>query len=232
MVSKSQINRSGEILRLALLDRYSSGEDDQLAALLFVEEFRRGFSLPLAKVNNGLRSFASEFSPDTLVTQRLKRLPQIIHKLNRLEKTQLARMEDIGGCRVVLINQDQVEAIVKKILRNWNVVREPRNYVSEPKASGYRAIHIVMTRDEHRLEVQLRTRGQQSWANLVEELASAYGLPLKDDKGPREILTWLRLEAANIAYRERQETPPIGFSKSLFEAEAVAVEWRKKEDEK
>jgi len=194
----------------------------KLDAFEVVEEFRRGFSYPLAKVNNGLRSFVQQVSEEVLVAQRLKRMPQIIRKLERLPGTQLARMEDVGGCRAVLDSQEQVNKIAEKIMMRWNVVRGPRDYVTEPKPSGYRAIHLIILRDDHRLEVQIRTKGQQTWANVVEKAAAVYRLPLKDEKGPDEVMNWLRLTAENIAYSERRETPPKGFSEEFTNAVDVA----------
>jgi putative GTP pyrophosphokinase len=232
MTSKSQVNRSGEVLRLARLDPNSASDKDKLDAFEVVETFRRGFSYPLTKVNNGLRSFVQSVSGEVLVAQRLKRMPQIIHKLERLPGTQLARMEDIGGCRAVLQTQDQVNRVAEKIMRQWNMVRPPRDYVSVSKPSGYRAIHLIIERDDHRLEVQLRTKGQQTWANVVEKVAAVYRLPLKDEKGPDEVMNWLRLAAENIAYSERQETPPKGFSEEFTEAVDVALEWMMTEEEK
>jgi putative GTP pyrophosphokinase len=211
MTSKSQVNRSGEVLRLSRLNPASVSNLDKVSAFEVVEEFRRGFAYPLAKINNGLRNFVQQVSEEILVAQRLKRMPQIIHKLERLPGAQLARMEDIGGCRAVLKTQDQVNAIVRKIQGQWNLARPLRDYIAESKASGYRAIHLIIERDEHRLEIQLRTLGQQTWANVVEKVAAVYRLPLKDDEGAEEIRNWLRLTANNIAYSERQEKPPQEF---------------------
>jgi putative GTP pyrophosphokinase len=230
MTSKSQVNRSGEFLRLARLDPNSASDKDKLDAFEVVETFRHGFSYPLTKVNNGLRSFVQSVSGEVLVAQRLKRMPQIIHKLERLPGTQLARIEDIGGCRTVLQTQDQVNRVAEQIMRQWNMVRPPRDYVSLPKPSGYRAIHLIIERDDHRLEVQLRTKGQQTWANVVEKVAAVYRLPLKDEKGADEVMNWLRLAAENIAYSERQETPPKRFSEEFTEAVDVALEWMMTEE--
>ena len=113
---------------------------------------------------------------------------------------ELARLEDIGGCRAVLAGPGEVAGVLRRIRRRWDVARE-RNYVEEPKASGYRAVHVIVTRDERRIEVQLRTAGQQQWADAVETYARIFSLPLKDDEGPEELLNYFRLAGEGI-YRE------------------------------
>ena len=42
----------------------------------------------------------------SFVVQRLKRLPSIISKLERLPRIRLSKMQDIGGCRAVLSTSD------------------------------------------------------------------------------------------------------------------------------
>jgi hypothetical protein len=62
------------------------------------------------------------------VTQRLKRFATIVDKLRRQPTMALSRMEDIGGARVTVPTQDQVDAIVRDLRsqprRNVRRVRE------------------------------------------------------------------------------------------------------------
>ncbi|MBI3428553.1 MAG: hypothetical protein HY050_00540 [Actinobacteria bacterium] len=107
-----------------------------------------------------------------------------------------------------------------------------RNYVETPKVSGYRAIHLVTERDGHRIEVQLRTKGQQAWANVVEKIGARYQVPLKDEIGPEELTYWLRLAAGNIAYKDRGEEPPASFGVEFSAALDIAPAWMEAEDTK
>lgn len=118
VASKGEINRSGELLRQVRLNPLHFSTADQHAAIQVVEDFRKGFSYPLSKVNSGLRAMVAQVTSDILVAQRLKRMPQIIHKLERFPGTNLARMEDVGGCRAVLDTSAEVELVHQKILRN------------------------------------------------------------------------------------------------------------------
>jgi len=231
MTSKSEINRSGELLRKARSLDISINIQEKLDATFIVEEYRKGFGYPLTKVSSGLRAMVQQVSSEVLVAQRLKRMTQIIHKLERFPGTNLARMEDIGGCRAVVETSGEIGLLLEKIERNWDIVRT-RNYVEMPKQSGYRAIHLVTERDGHRIEVQLRTRGQQAWANVVEKVAARYQVPLKDEIGPEEIICWLRLVAENIAYKDRGEKPPVSFGVELATALDSALDWMEAEDTK
>lgn len=44
------------------------------------------------------------------ISQRLKQLPTITDKLVLMPKTNLARMQDIGGCRATFLDQTTVDA--------------------------------------------------------------------------------------------------------------------------
>lgn len=222
--SKSEINRCGERLRDWWADSDWGLEDlsDELEA---VWEFRGGFSYPTQKVAVGLRQFVQRESATVVVAQRIKRLPQIVHKLVRFPETRLARMEDVGGCRAVLAGgRAEVEGVLARIERNWDVKRL-RNYTSEPKSSGYRGVHVVVERDGHRVEVQLRTVGQQEWGEQVERLAGRHRLPLKDEEGPDELLDWLRLAAEGIARSEAGLPLDIQFEARFSAARKRAQRW-------
>ncbi len=52
------------------------------------------------------------------VAQRLKRREQIINKLARLDSMRLWTMGDIGGCRAVLPNRQQVDGVLRRIRKN------------------------------------------------------------------------------------------------------------------
>lgn len=74
-------------------------------------------------------------------------------------------------------------------MRYWkpHLKRDPRDYIEFPKAIGYRAVHFVVTRDDRAIEVQLRTRGQQQWADAVEAIDARIDLSLKDGVGPERL---------------------------------------------
>jgi putative GTP pyrophosphokinase len=115
------------------------------------------------------------------VTQRLKRLDTLIGKLGR-ERGNVTQMQDVGGVRAVLPNLRHVYVVRRRLLKSWVVIRE-RDYIAEPKSSGYRALHLIVRRMGFPIEVQLRTIGQDVWANQVEETGRKVGLDLKFGAG-------------------------------------------------
>ncbi len=122
----------------------------------------------------GLRSMVQTADCPVAVSQRLERLTRIVRKLSRIEGMNLARLEDIGGCRAVLPTAADLERVKGRLVDRWSrpeattrIVRQ-RPYTVTPQVMGYRAHHIIVERAGRRIEIQLRTAGQQEWANAVE----------------------------------------------------------------
>ena len=118
----------------------------------------------------------------------------------------LSSMQDIGGCRAVLDTQEQVQRVLERFCvnsRRRNQRRDKiRDYVAQPRASGYRAIHIHTRYHGRRIEVQLRTREQDSWAKIVEDLTSKTGIDFKNGDGPDEVHDLLRELSEGLSRRE------------------------------
>lgn len=92
-----------------------------------------------------------------------------------------------------------VEAVKARLETRWGEnIKRRRVYVDTPNAAGYRAHHFVVQRRERRIEVQLRTAGQQAWANAVEAMDSRRGLNLKDGVGPESLLEYFTLASKMI----------------------------------
>lgn len=115
------------------------------------------------------------------VTQRLKRLDTLIGKLAR-EQGNVTQMQDIGGVRAVLPSLRHIYIVRRRLLKSWKIIRE-RDYIARPKSSGYRALHLIVKRNGYPIEVQIRTVGQDAWANTVEETGRQIGVDLKFGAG-------------------------------------------------
>lgn len=194
--SKGEINRCGEYLvsvRRALATTSDMPPDFDNARWLHswgvVSDYRSAHSYPLTKVTMGLRSMVNTEVGYIVVSQRLKRMPRLIRKLDRMNDSKLARLEDIGGCRAILSSGKDLERVYRRLKKRWagQVVRE-RDYIAQPKDIGYRAVHIVLLRDERRIEVQLRTVSQQAWADAIERADARLGMTLKDGEGPADMV--------------------------------------------
>lgn len=192
-LSNRQIDRAGITVRDYLAQgaqRSGFGEFQEAAEV--IEAFRAQHRRSLLTARMGLRScvISEGHGPATGVeiTQRLKRRATIWDKLRREPSMKLSRMQDVGGCRVVL---PSLEAIAR-VGRRFTANSKRRNgeadrvidYVTNPRESGYRAVHIHTRYGGRRIEVQLRTPWQHLWARLVEDLTSRTGVDYKSGDGP------------------------------------------------
>lgn len=224
--SKSKINRCGDLLKELLYgpQPHPFGSAEVEEALRIVSEFRAAHAYPMQKLRYGLRSMVRSENAQEVLAQRLKRVPRIVRKLYRMGNSNLARLEDIGGCRAVLRDGPELERVRARVVTNWksSFTREPRDYISNPKPIGYRAVHFVVKRDDRAVEVQLRTRGQQQWAEAVEAADARLGLNLKDGHGPAEMVEYF-VAAGAVIYLREYRLPVDSTVLDRFEAARLAV---------
>ena len=205
--SLGRVRRAGEVLRQAQASRGSVPSIEEVReARQVIEAYRSAHAAPLHAAYMGLRSCLITEGLSLDVSRRLKRLPTIEDKLRRLPTMDLSTMQDIGGCRAVLNIQEQVQLVVERFCAN-SLIRNQRpdkirDYVAGPQASGYRAIHIYTRYHGRRIEVQLRTREQDSWAKIVEDLTSKTGIDFKNGDGPDEVHELLRELSELLSQRE------------------------------
>ena len=128
-------------------------------------DYRDTFAEPLREVAETIGSFA-DGAP---VQSRLKRFETTVEKLRR-STSDLSRLEDIAGCRVVLPTMVEQRQVLYRIRGAWEVMRE-RDYQTTPR-DGYRALHIVVSVQGRPVEVQVRTLWEDMWANASEALAN------------------------------------------------------------
>ncbi|MDE0301800.1 MAG: RelA/SpoT domain-containing protein [Gammaproteobacteria bacterium] len=198
--SRSQVNRAGRLL-VADIDKSSaanSKEWDQ--ALAVINNWRSSHGYPLYVMGKTLLRRARKVDKRALVAQRLKRLDSIALKLRRFDRMQLARMQDIAGCRAILSDVKQINELtniyiggIKKNIGSRQEFIEPYNYIDEPKADGYRSYHLVFKyRSDSerrsiynglRIELQLRSRLQHAWATAVETVSTFTDQALKSNIG-------------------------------------------------
>lgn len=97
--------------------------------------------------------------------------------------------------------------------------------MAEPKPSGYRGVHVIIERDGRRIEVQLRTPGQQAWAEMVERFDSRYNWGLKDNSGPEVVLRYVRLAGEGIGYDDAGVETSTDFEDAFLEARTAVVDY-------
>lgn len=206
--SKNQINKAGEII---IKDNPNIGE--LLSAYEIVDNWRLCHSYPINTFQSTLRTKLKKIDKSSfLVSQRIKRMPSIISKLKRFPKMQMARMQDLGGLRAVVSNLTQVYELYgnyKNSSFDHELVLE-KDYISDPKESGYRSIHLVYKYKNEKIsdynglyiELQLRTKLQHAWATAVETMGTFLNYALKSSEGPKEWLNFFALASSAFAYIE------------------------------
>lgn len=220
-ISKGQVNRAGR-LWADFFDRWREVGDQALEefnAAEIVEAdgliawWRSLHARPLSRVSANLRYYLREQAP-SIAAQRLKRHGTIVDKLIREPKMNLTQMADIGGCRAILPDQEKVDAVTRRVQMNWDIVRT-RDYVREPKPSGYRAVHHIVRRDDRLIEVQLRTPLQDIWANQVERDSRRLGIGLKSGLGSEPVHAYYAQMSELFALRESGSEPDAEFMDRL-----------------
>ena len=158
---------------------------DAREALSVLNNWRAAHSFPLNTLQNGLRTRAATVCDTAIVSQRLKRTPSTIAKLRRFPGMKFSRMQDIGGCRAAVDSVEEVEALRQAHLdsRMKHRLVSQKNYIGNPKPSGYRGVHLVYRYRSDRndtyngllIEVQLRSKLQHAWATAVETAGAFLG---------------------------------------------------------
>jgi putative GTP pyrophosphokinase len=215
--SNGQVNRAGQLLRrFYARPPVKKGEDifagfdvDELVdAMIAVTWWRSLHAKPLSKVAANLRYHVGAENAGVEghidVTQRLKRRPTIINKLEREPTMQLTQMWDIGGVRARLPSLSHLSAVSRRLRKTWTVVRV-KDYVAEPRSSGYRALHLIVKRAGRLIEVQLRTELQDAWANQVEKDSRRMGIGFKFGTGEEEVHDYYRVVSDSFAALDRGE---------------------------
>ena len=205
--SRSFIDRIGN----ALVDD-NTGAEELESALSSFNDWRALHLYPMNTFQATLRKYVGATDPTGVVAQRLKRAPTIIDKLKNRQKTmRLGTMQDVGGLRAIVRNVQDVRRIEEKYKnsRAKHELKKIYDYVTEPRLSGYRGIHLVY---EYRhllpdynglfIEVQLRTRLQHLWATAVETAGFFFQESLKSSQGNEHRLEFFQMVSALFALKE------------------------------
>ena len=159
--TNSEIDAVGEIVRREKYDHEYNN------AVNILNNWREAHGPILDKYYDKCVKFANKIDKNIIVAQRLKRLPTIIDKLNRLDDMLLHRMQDIAGVRLIVKNMEELNIVAKKIHR-WKNFERSKDYINNPKPSGYRGLHYIFKENGYHVEIQLRTQLQHLWATAVE----------------------------------------------------------------
>lgn len=208
--SKSQIDRAGKTLANS-----NATQEERHNALNILNNWRSSHAYPLHVIASKLR----RDNPNAIVVQRLKRLDSIAGKLERFPEMSLYRMQDLGGCRVIVDSIDDVYKSLNhyKQSRIRHKLKKEYDYIQNPKKSGYRSYHMVYqfhsddndTYNKNMLiEIQFRTKLQHIWATAIEVMGVYTKSQLKASMGDEEVLRFFTLVSSLFAITEHTPTCP------------------------
>lgn len=190
-------------------------------ALKVIDNWRSAHAYPLHVFYMNLRGKAGS-REDIVVVERLKRLDSIVGKLQREEGMQLYRMQDLGGCRMVLPTLKEVYSYSEKFQKSRirHELIKTNDYIKNPKFSGYRSLHLVYkfktdTPDKDiynqypmLIELQFRTHLQHIWATALETIGFFTNQALKAGQGSKDILRFFVVVSSLFAIKEGCQVVP------------------------
>jgi len=211
--SRSKVNKAGDLLvKPGVPPEEASDAQD------IVNNWRSAHGLPLTWMVMNLRRLAKAVDANRIVAQRIKRLSSIREKLSREPKMSLAQMQDIGGCRAIVKSVKHVEGLVERFesSRMSHELYAKDDYIATPKDSGYRGVHLKYKYKSEkyphhcglRIEIQIRSQLQHTWATAVETVGVFTKQALKSSAGDEEWLRFFALMSAAIAKTENGEPIP------------------------
>lgn len=209
--SRSQIVKAGKAIR-----NNDSDTEEYKNAVKIIDNWRASHAFPLHVIYMHLRRMCK--GKDAIVAERLKRLDSITKKLKREHSMNLWTMQDLGGCRVIVptINDVYRYANTYEKSRKRHVQKNKYDYIQNPKASGYRSLHIVYeyksdtveTYNKNMLiEIQYRTHLQHLWATAVETMGLFTNEAIKAGQGSDDVKRFFILVSALFAMEENQSIP-------------------------
>lgn len=214
--SKNNLDRAAEKIRRGC------SEEERKKAILMIQNFREVHLYPLMLMKNHVVRTATKVSKKIIVARRLKRLATIIDKLERdtldgvtPNSIKLTRMQDIGGCRIIVKNLTQLKKVQEKLEKSRSVhkIIAKKDYLT-PKSSGYSGVHLIYSCFENseedndwkktKIEVQIRTELQHAWATSLEIIDTLENIKLKTSVTGYE--SWRRffyLSGCLVAHTEK-----------------------------
>ncbi|AOH85708.1 hypothetical protein AWL63_18950 [Sphingomonas panacis] len=190
-----------------------------LHALDVINNWRSAHAYPLNTFQITLRNRARKFEKSVTVAQRAKRLDSIHRKLISKKTMRLTQMQDIAGCRAIFTRLTSVYRLAEfyKTKDFDHKFRNEKDYIENPKPDGYRSYHLVYeyvgtdATAEYsglRVEIQIRTQMQHSWATAVEAVGLFTRQALKSNQGDEDWLRFFALMSSAIAAIERTPSVP------------------------
>ncbi|MBR4732462.1 MAG: GTP pyrophosphokinase family protein [Lachnospiraceae bacterium] len=125
-----------------------------------------------------------QYNPIEHIKARIKTPESIVKKLKRTGKestiqNMIEYVNDIAGIRVICSFSSDIYRIAAMIKEQKDIkVLLTKDYITYPKASGYRSYHMIVTVPVYlsdrivdtKVEIQIRTVAQDFWASLEHKI--------------------------------------------------------------
>ena len=210
--TKKEINDAGK----QIINKNLSSEERK-RCIAIIDNWRAAHAYPMNTFAIHLKHLVGEI-PNALVVQRLKRLDTIIKKLERFPSMQLYRMQDLGGCRVIVPKIEDVYNVVSSLRKSRirHIEHNYKDYIATPNPNtGYRGYHLIYNYKSDKktdyngmqVEVQIRTQLQHLWATAVETVGLFTDNGLKFNQGSQDWLQFFKYASALFAIEEMSALP-------------------------
>ena len=219
--SKKKVDWAGNIL----INKTSS-EEDRNKAISILDNWRAIHRYPMHIFKKRLKNVSEKMDKDAFAVQRLKRLPSIIKKLQRVYQghkptMKLSQIQDIAGCRVVMPTIKQARELYEKHYIQGHIKHpkvNEKDYMMFPKKDGYRSIHLIHRYNSDKkgkkefnnllVEIQIRSKLQHLWATAIEIVDFFTRQAIKSNEGQKEWIDFFRLVSSAFAIVEKTPTIP------------------------
>lgn len=125
----------------------------------------------------------NNYTPIHHMESRVKSVQNIMEKLQRkgfdISKDSVRKLTDIAGIRVICNYINDVYDVSELLIKQDDIdLIRKRDYIANPKKSGYRSLHLIVTVpifltesvEVLPVEIQFRTTAMDTWASLEHEL--------------------------------------------------------------
>ena len=219
--SKKKIDWAGNILI-----NETSSKEDRDKAIDILDNWRAIHRYPMHILKKRLKNVSEKMDKEAFAVQRLKRLPSIIKKLQRVYQgdkptMKLSQMQDIAGCRVVMPTIKQARELYEKHYLRGHIKHSKVNekdYMLIPKPDGYRSVHLIYRYNSDKegkkdfngllVEIQIRSKLQHLWATAIEIVDFFTKQAIKSNEGQKEWIDFFRLVSSAFAIIEKTPTIP------------------------
>ena len=207
---------------------YYDEEEEWNRALLLYDAVLKEISTKLEILNNEFK-LAHQYNPIEHITSRIKSASSIARKI-RIKGKELTvenilkYINDVAGVRIICSFTSDIYKLAEMIgKQNDLTVISIKDYIKNPKESGYKSYHMLVTVPiflsdrviDTKVEIQIRTMAMDFWASLEHKIyykfeGNAPGYISRDLRECSDIVSMLdakmlQLNEAIIQAKEAQE---------------------------